>query len=359
MLYASAFVVGAATFALVALRRRRLAERAAERRRQRSLALDSDAKEAKIMAVGGASCPVAWLGQDALAVIIDLIADPLVPTAAVALSSTCKGLWAPLRRLPALEVLKHQHLQAVALISKMKKPSCSWLAAAETLYFHNGSSFIRLPTGSPPRARVLQNYQLVLRAHEVPRKLNVDDLATLGMVFSTNGLPRLQDLTLSSNYFGDQGVQALCKGMMSRGAAHSLRYLDLSGDYLGLGPAAAEALAAIIQEGVLPNLERLDLIGNPLGNQGVAALAVPLRKLQSLKVVHLEHCDVGDEGVASLMADLVMDDFRSLERLHLQKNKYMTHEGWQIFNSAVSAGMMRRLDIGYSGLTIDSIRYGY
>ena len=93
-MYASALVVGATTVALVVLRRRRHAER----QRQVSLALNSDAKQAKIMAVAGASCPLAWLSHDALAVIVGFIADPLAPTSAVALSSACKGLWSPLRR---------------------------------------------------------------------------------------------------------------------------------------------------------------------------------------------------------------------------------------------------------------------
>ena len=100
-MYVSALVVGATTVALVALRRRRHAKRMAamaERRRQVSLVLNSDAKQAKIMAVAGASCPLAWLSHDALAVIVGFIADPLAPTSAVALSSACKGLWSPLRR---------------------------------------------------------------------------------------------------------------------------------------------------------------------------------------------------------------------------------------------------------------------
>ena len=44
-----------------------------------------------------------------------------------------------------------------------------------------------------------------------------------------------------------------------------------------MGDGAAAALAALLEEGAMPNLERLYLHGNQIGDDGVAALASALR----------------------------------------------------------------------------------
>ena len=52
----------------------------------------------------------------------------------------------------------------------------------------------------------------------------------------------------------------------------------------------------------------------------MTALAAPLRKLPALKVLSLFGCEIGNEGVASLMADLRKDEFKALEELYLYGN---------------------------------------
>ena len=68
------------------------------------------------MAEAEATGPLGALSHDELGVIVDGLADPLQPVVAVALSSTCLGLWAPLRA--ALGVLKERHERAKALCRK-------------------------------------------------------------------------------------------------------------------------------------------------------------------------------------------------------------------------------------------------
>ena len=224
------------------------------------------------------------LSHDELGVIVDGLADPLQPVVAVAFSSTCLGLRTPLQA--ALEVLKERHARAVTLCRKARL-SCAELRDADNL--------IRINAG-----------------------LTADDMATLSMILQTNGLPKLQHLTLFANRFGDAGLQALCEGL-GKGAAPSLLTLHLG--QTDIGPAGAEALAAAISKGAMPRLVRMLLNGNSIGNQGAAALAAPLRKLPALRDLDLVACKIGDEDVASLVANLGKDDFKALEDLALDINK--------------------------------------
>ena len=185
-----------------------------------------------------------------------------------------------------LEVLKVRHQRAVVLCHKVGYKSCAELRDAERLY------------GGGP--------------------LVAADVATLGMILRTNGLPRMKEVYLRSNGLGDAAMQALYEGL-GRGAAPSLRFLSLA--YNKFGPAGAEALAAALGRGAMPKIEILCLYHNPIGNRGVAALAAPLRKMPALNQLFLNNCKIGDEGVASLVDSLGKDDFKKCTRLDLDYNK--------------------------------------
>jgi len=277
-------------------------------------------------------CLLLALSHDELGVIVDGLADPLEPVVAVAFSSTCLGLRTPLGA--ALEVLRERHARAVALCSKLQlarsqlrdsETSCAKLrdVAVQLLWDNKG--------------------------------LTAADMATLGMILRTNGLPRLQRLHLHCNGererqewslpsgFGDAGVQALCDGL-GRGAAPALRVLCLS--HNKFGPVGAESLAAALRRGAMPKLAALYIDGNPIGNQGVAALAEPLRKLPALQRLSLDWCGIGDEGVTSLVADLGKDDFQVLEFLDLAKydsKNLLTDKAFATLASALNEGSMPKL----------------
>ena len=247
-------------------------------------------------------CLLLALSHDELGVIVDGLADPLQPVVAVALSSTCLGLRTPLQA--ALEVLKERHEKAKALCRKLGYKSCAQVRGAQRL---RGRS-----------------------------RLVADDAATLGMILQTNGLPRLLQLYLGTNGLGDAAMQALCGGL-GRGAAPSLRVLGLADNKFG--PAGAEALAAALGRGAMPKLAALHLQGNPIGNKGVAALAAPLRKMPALNHLFLVSCEIGDEGVASLVDNLGKDDFKALTMLWLDGNK-ITDAGCAKLVAALNAGAL-------------------
>ena len=111
----------------------------------------------------------------------------------------------------------------------------------------------------------------------------------------------------------------------------------------GIGPAGAEALAAALYRGALPNIEVLVLGSNELGCEGVAALAPVLRKLPALTELVLQANDLGDEGVASLVANLGKDDFKMLKKLDLAVNR-LTSASCGKLAAALDSGALPRLD---------------
>ena len=252
-----------------------------------------------------ATGPLGALSHDELGVIFDGLADPLEPVVAVALSSTCVGLRTPLRA--ALEVLQERHVRAMALCHKMGTCLEALRDATKLIWAASG--------------------------------VTVDDMATLGMILHTVGLPRLQDLALGFNGFRDAGMQAMCEGL-GHGAAPSLVELDLG--LAGLGPASAEALAGALRRGAMPKLKILGFSHNPVGSQGMAALAAPLRLLRGLKKLFLHSCHIGDQGVASLVTDLGKDDFRALEVLGVSDNN-IADVGAATLAAALDAGGLPKL----------------
>jgi len=226
------------------------------------------------------------ISHDELGVIFDGLADPLQPDVAVALSSTCKGLWTLFRA--GLGVLAQQHKEVDALCRKLGS-TCALVRESENCYWG-------------------------------AKKLNADDMATMAKILCW--LPNLTgDIIVFNNGIGDRGMQNLCPGLtpaMTPGL--SLKRLSLGKDTFG--PVGCEALAAAFRGGALPNLELLTLGYNEnISDGGVKALAGPIRRLPRLREIHLARCDIGDEGAAALFAGLGKDDFVGLRTLSLDGNK--------------------------------------
>jgi len=88
----------------------------------------------------------------------------------------------------------------------------------------------------------------------------------------------------------------------------------------------------------------LRLAYNPVGDQGMTALAAPLRKLPALNSLDLGNCELGDKGVASLVANLGKDDFKALTALYLHNNK-ITDAGCATLSRALDDGVCPALQI--------------
>ena len=251
------------------------------------------------------------MSHDELGVIFDVLADPLQPVVAVALSSTCLGLRTPLQA--ALQVLRQRHARAGVLCRKLKRSRLG-LHDAENLY---------------------HIYDVASPSSE---RLDAGDMTTLGMILRTCGLLRLKSIHLNNHICDYASLQALSEGL--DGGAPSLKSLGLID--CKIGPAGAEALGAALSRGVLPNLQSFALSSNRIGSQGVVALAPALRKLPALQALYLMKCGIVDKDMASLFADLGKDDFKKLDTLCLIDN-LITDAGVASLVAAIDAGALPAL----------------
>jgi hypothetical protein len=127
--------------------------------------------------------------------------------------------------------------------------------------------------------------------------LSAADLATLGTLGSV--LPALETLILMQPAAGPDGVQRLAEGL-GAGAMPAVTVLALYGMYVG--DAGASALAAALGQGALPRLKHLSLYNAAIGDVALVALAPALRRRPALEILSLNGNPLGDEGLAALLA---------------------------------------------------------
>ena len=271
------------------------------------------------------SCHLLIVSHDELGVIFDGLVDPLHPAVAVDLSSTAKGLRTPLT--VALQTLKQQHETVRALCNKMHT-SFETVRRGDTISWERRGASLRTPAD-----------MLDIRP-DFPRegaryRLSADEMATLGLMIRTNGLPRLRWLWLFSNGFGDTGLHELCEGLVC--GAPSLQQLGLGGNQIS--PAGAATLATAFGKGACRRLVSLNLGFNNLGKQGMTTLTAPLRKLPLLHALNLNGNEIGDEGVAALLAELGKDDFKKLRELRLDDNE-LTNETIDTLTCVLDSGAL-------------------
>ena len=121
---------------------------------------------------------------------------------------------------------------------------------------------------------------------------------------------------------GEVGASALAAAL-DRGALPRLKTLSLTN--AAIGDAGLVALAPALRR--RPALEGLALIGNPLGDEGLAALLappppagaplLPTGGLKKLEKLYLSYTQITDAGCAALVAALDSFELPALEELTL------------------------------------------
>jgi hypothetical protein len=127
--------------------------------------------------------------------------------------------------------------------------------------------------------------------------LTAEELKLLGTLGSL--LPAVEVLDLYEPAAGPDCVQQLAEGL-GAGALPAVTKLWLGG--MQVGDAGASALAAGLEQGALPRLKSLILDSAAIGDAGLVALAPALRRRPALEVLGLDGNPIGDEGLAALVA---------------------------------------------------------
>ena len=255
---------------------------------------------------------LAALSGDEQCIIFSQLCNTVDPGVAVAFSSTNSEPWT-LTQAPRQQ-LKADYEAATALCLKLGMRSCKELREAkEVALQYKGLSLDDLA--------LLGTLGSVLPALETlilwEPAAGPDGVRQLAEKLAAGALPAVTLLNLSFMHVGDAGASALAAAL-GRGALPRLKSLLLG--RTAIGDAALVALAPVLRR--LPELERLDLDGNPFGDKGLAALVAPpppagAPPTTKLKVLSLKDTELSDAGCAALAAALDSGALPALAHLYL------------------------------------------
>ena len=203
------------------------------------------------------------LSGDEQRILVGQLCNVLEPRLAVALSSASHELRASTQAL--LPQLRTDHEAAAALCLKVGLRSCKELREAKWVTWQC-------------------------------KGLSAADLTFLGTLGSV--LPALEKMDLYDLTAGPDGGQRLVAGLGAGAlpAVTELRILDMH-----VGDAGASALAAALGRGALPRLTHLFLGCAGISETGLVALAPALRRRPALEALDLMSNPFGDEGLAALV----------------------------------------------------------
>ena len=263
----------------------------------------------------------AALSEDVLRILFVQLCNVLGPRDAVAFSSASHALRALTQVL--LQQLRANHEAAAALGLKVgmrssrhaavRVPmrSCKELREAKELAWGNRLSATDL-TALGTLGEVLPALE---RLWLFGRSANPDGVQGLAAGLGAGALPAVTSLQIVGMAVCDAGAVALAAAL-DRGALPQLESLNLNS--ADIGDVGMVVLASALRR--LPALKVLLLSGNSLGDDGFAALVapkLPTGGLTKLKKLCIRYTKVADAGCAALAAALNNGALPALEKLVL------------------------------------------
>jgi hypothetical protein len=257
------------------------------------------------------------LSGDEQRIVFTQLCNVLDPRLAVALSSINNELRTATQE--GRQQLRADHEAAAALCLKVGLRGCKELREAKEVWSLNKGL-------TADELALLGTLGSVLPALEMlvlcEPAAGPDGVQRLAEGLGAGALPAVTTLQLTSMHVGDAGASELAAAL-GRGALPRLKILVLYN--AAIGDAGLVALAPAVRR--LPALEDLYLSYNPFGDEGLAALVAPplpagappppaggLAKLETLILCHTQ---ITDAGCAALAAALESGALPALKELDL------------------------------------------
>lgn len=192
----------------------------------------------------------------------------------------------------------------------------------------------------------------------------VDGRAAVAIASALTGTATVEEVDLSYNRIDDAGAEAIA-AMLARspavrrldlrgndigpeGAAHIARALAATGGSGGSGGSETNDDAASASSSSSCRLESLRMDHNPLGDDGLIAVASSLRTNTSLRELDVGDCDAGIRGVTALCV-AVFEDNTTLKSLGMENpSRLFTHQCEHVFHAArmLASSVIANLKIG-------------
>lgn len=240
-------------------------------------------------------------------------------------SKKAVGEWVGRTKAPSLRVLTTSTLPTTALMS-LSSPGVAPSLHTLLLGKADAQALGHLTTAMERgQWRGLKNLRLAFSAGDAERAIESLSLGAPGLVGlvlavgpdlapstgpalarAFEGWAMLEDLNLNTTRIGDGGVVALVRALEGGAPCNTtLRRLHLC--FSGVRREGMKELSAALANGLLPQLEYLDLGYNYLGDDGVCCLAEAMAYrggMNSIKEVNLEDVKLGDEGLMAVIRAL-------------------------------------------------------
>ncbi|KAJ4368472.1 hypothetical protein N0V83_006829 [Neocucurbitaria cava] len=168
---------------------------------------------------------------------------------------------------------------------------------------------------------------------------------------------KLRTLDLDQTELGDAGVEQLFDALVAYDKPISLRHLYLNA--VGIGLHGARAISRYLASSHC-ELDAVYAANNPMGNNGVSALAAGVKKNKSLSRLTLASVGLGDDGVIALcealeqhptLVTLDIGQSYATEDLGSRYNWITDHSALAIHNLVVSSPQLVYLNIAQCAMT--------
>ena len=169
-----------------------------------------------------------------------------------------------------------------------------------------------------------------------------------GAPFAASTLLHVEKLTIHKCDILDEGAAQIAECLKNKFLIEECALVEND-----IGWEGANSIGLALKANFV--LKILNLNCNPLGDEGVAALADGLRWNGFLEVLHLQYCGIGCYGAGALAQDVVANDYCRLTDLNLKGNELEPEGVAAIADSLKQNTTLTALSLADTGMGNDPI----